>query len=154
MNIILKRIAKKSTYTIGRLYINGVRFCDTLEDTDRGLTQKMPVSEIKKKKIYSQTAIPTGTYTISMNTFSPSFGSRSFYRSICKGLVPRILNVPGFDGVLIHVGNTSADSSGCILVGENKKVGCVLNSKSTFSSLYNKMKQAANNGEKITITIE
>ena len=62
MKLELKRIAKRSTYTIGRLYIDGVYFCDTLEDTDRGLTSEMSEAEIKRIKVYGQTAIPTGTY--------------------------------------------------------------------------------------------
>ena len=67
MKIVLKRIAKRDSYTIGRLYIDGVKFCDTLEDKDRGLTQSMSVEDIKSKKVYGKTAIPTGTYTVSFN---------------------------------------------------------------------------------------
>ena len=64
MNIILNRIAKKAKYTIGKLYINDKYFCDTLEDTDRGLTQSMTEQQIGSKKVYGETAIPTGTYRI------------------------------------------------------------------------------------------
>ena len=64
MNILLKRIAKKETYTIGKLYIDNVYFCDTIEDKDRGLNQDMPINDIKKKKVYGETAIPTGTYSL------------------------------------------------------------------------------------------
>lgn len=113
----LKRIAKKETYTIGKLYINDVYFCDTLEDKDRGLFQGMLLNDIKRIKVMHQTAIPTGTYKMTVN-LSPKF----------KRLLPRLLNVPGFDGILIHRGNTDKDTSGCILVGENKAVGKVLNS--------------------------
>lgn len=154
MNITLRRVAKRSTYTIGKLYINGVYFSDTIEDTDRGLKQDTPLEEIKKKKVYAKTAIPTGTYEITMNIVSPRLSKKVFYRQNCNGgRVPRLLNVPGFDGVLIHVGNTAADSAGCILVGNNSQVGKVLNSKTTFLRLYKLLDVAARNGEKITITI-
>jgi len=155
MNITVKRIAKRASYTIGRMYINGIYFCDTCEDTDRGLTQYMSLAEIKRKKIYSRTAIPTGTYNVTMNIVSPRFSKRDFYKKNCDGgRVPRLLNVPGFDGVLIHVGNSAADSNGCLLVGKNSQVGKVLNSTNTFLALYKKLKEASLKGEKITITIQ
>lgn len=155
MNIIVKRVAKKASYTIGKMYINGVYFCDTCEDTDRWLTQYMSLAEIKRKKIYSRTAIPTGTYNVTMNVVSPRFSKRDFYKKNCDGgRVPRLLNVPGFDGVLIHVGNSAADSNGCLLVGKNSQVGKVLNSTNTFLALYKKLKEASLKGEKITITIQ
>ena len=72
MILRLRRIAKKQLYTIGKLYINGAYFCDTIEDKDRGLTQMMPLDLIKKIKVYKQTAIPTGTYTVAMGTRSPN----------------------------------------------------------------------------------
>ena len=154
MNITLRRVAKKPTYTIGRLYIDGVKICDTIEDTDRGLKQDTPLEQIKKKKVYAKTAIPTGTYEITMNIVSPRFSKKAFYYQNCNGgRVPRLLNVPGFDGILIHVGNTAADTEGCILVGTNSQVGKVLNSKTTFLRLYKQLDAAARKGEKITITI-
>ena len=76
MKLLVKRTWKKDTYTIGILYINGVRFSETMEDMDRGLNDKMSVEEIKKKKVYGETAIPTGTYEIDMNTVSPKFKTR------------------------------------------------------------------------------
>lgn len=155
MNILVKRVAKRASYTIGKMYINGVYFCDTCEDTDRGLTQYMSLAEIKRKKIYSRTAIPTGTYNVTMNVVSPRFSKRDFYKKNCDGgRVPRLLNVPGFDGVLIHVGSTAADTNGCLLVGKNSQVGKVLNSTNTFLALYKKLKEASLKGEKITITIQ
>ena len=75
MEILLKRIAKKPNYTIGKLYIDGKYFCDTLEDKDRGLLQSMTENEILKIKVKDQTAIPTGKYKIDMNTVSPRFGN-------------------------------------------------------------------------------
>lgn len=154
MDIVIKRIAKKSDYTIGKLYIDGVYFCDTIEDTDRDLTQDMPISEISRKKIAGKTAIPLGTYNLDMNTISPRFSKISFYKNLCNGRVPRLLNVPGFAGVLIHVGNTAKDSEGCILVGKNKVVGQVVESRDTFKKLYDKLISAHKSGQSITIQIK
>ena len=154
MEITLRRIAKKEAYTIGRLYINGCPVCDTLEDTDRGLSAAMSERAILLKKIPSKTAIPTGEYLVTMNVSSPKFGSKAFYRKLCGGRLPRLLDVPGYSGVLIHCGNTAADTDGCILVGENKEVGRVLKSQSVFTTLMTKyFKPAAAKGEKITIKI-
>lgn len=144
MKLTLKRTAKKPTYTIGKLYIDDVYFCDTIEDTDRGLYQGQDLELIKKIKINSKTAIPRGTYKITLNVVSPKYSKKKIYQDICKGRVPRLLNVPGYEGVLIHIGNTADDSSGCILVGENKQVGKVLNSTETFRKLYNKIKGQEN----------
>lgn len=140
MKLTLRRIAKKDTYTIGKLYIDGVYFCDTIEDKDRGLYQKQDIQELRKIKVPSKTAIPTGIYKISLSIVSPKFSVKKIYQEICKGKVPRLLNVPGYEGVLIHIGNTAEDSAGCILVGQNKVVGKVINSTETFRKLYNKIK--------------
>ena len=146
MEILLKRIAKKPNYTIGKLYIDGKYFCDTLEDKDRGLTQSMEEAEILKIKIKDQTAIPTGKYKIDMNTVSPRFKNNSWAK-LYKGIVPRLINVPGYSGVLIHPGNTTSDTSGCILLGQNKVVGQVINSQITWKAFMQKViscKQAIN----------
>ena len=153
MELLLRRVAKRDSYTIGKLYIDKQYFCDTIEDKDRGLTQKTPLDQIMKKKIMHKTAIPTGTYDITMNVISPRFSKKQFYKNLCKGRVPRLLNVPGFDGILIHVGNTANDSSGCILVGKNTQVGKVLNSTATFTKLYSILDTANRAGDKISITI-
>lgn len=153
MNITIKRIFKGDKYAIGKLYVNGIYECDTLEDTDRGLTQDMPLSEIQSKKVYGETAIPTGTYKIDMNTVSPKFKDRSWAK-FCGGKLPRLIDVPGYSGVLIHVGNKPADTLGCILVGDNKIKGQVINSTSTFQELYSLMLKAKVAGEEITVTIE
>ena len=140
MKLTLRRIAKKPSYTIGKLYIDGVYFCDTLEDTDRGLFQGQSLELINKIKIASKTAIPTGTYKVNLNIVSPKYSKKKIYQDICKGKVPRLMNVPGYDGVLIHIGNTPEDTAGCILVGQNKQVGKVINSTQVFRNLYNKIK--------------
>lgn len=151
MKLTLKRIAKRDTYTIGNLYIDGKFFCNTIEDKDRGLDQSMTDEEILKIKVPNETAIPTGTYKITLNVVSPKYSKRSFYqKNANKGRVPRLLDVKGFAGVLIHCGNLASDSSGCILVGLNTKVGMVTDSKNTFIKLYKELLKDRNN---ITLTI-
>lgn len=144
MELTLKRIARKPAYTIGRLYVDGERFCDTIEDTDRGLSQALPLSVNKAKKKKGVTAIPAGRYRITLDIVSPRFGQRAQY-AFCGGKLPRLINVPAFEGVLIHIGNTARDTDGCILVGENKAVGKVLNSTKTFKALYEVLKKANDN---------
>ena len=150
MKLLLKTVAKKDKYTIGKLYIDGVYFCDTLEDTSRGLTQSMKEHEISKIKVHGNTAIPTGTYKITLNIISPKFSKYKQYK-FCEGKLPRLLDVPGFEGVLIHIGNTPKDTEGCILVGYNKVVGGLINSTIAFKALYSKLLEAKNNNEEIII---
>lgn len=149
MKLQLKRRYKGTNYTIGDLYIDGEWFSNTLEDTDRNLTSTMSKDEIVKVKVYGKTAIPTGTYVVDMNTVSPKFGKRSWAQPY-EGKVPRLQDVPGYEGVLIHPGNTADDTSGCILVGRNKVKGQVVESQNTFHSLMNILK----GDNDITITIE
>jgi hypothetical protein len=151
MELLLERKWKKPSYTIGILYIDGKKFCNTIEDVDRGLDDSMSLMEIAKKKIPNVTAIPTGTYNIDLNTVSPKFGGKAFYKKVCNGKVPRLQNVKGFSGILIHAGNTANDSSGCILVGENKIKGKVINSQTTFEKLYKILKSSK---DKITLKIK
>ena len=139
MKIEVKRIAKRSTYTIGKMYIDGNYFCDTLEDVDRGINQKDSLDTIKKIKVAGATAIPIGTYKVIVN-MSPKFQRN----------LPRLIDVPGFEGILIHRGNTDKDTAGCILVGENKVVGKVVNSTVYEKKLVNILQ---NTKEDITITI-
>lgn len=89
--MVLKRIARKNDYTIGKLYIDGEYFCDTIEDKDRGLDISMDIEEIKRIKVFGKTAIPTGTYKVEM-TYSPRF----------KKILPLIVGVKGFEGIRIH----------------------------------------------------
>lgn len=154
MNILLKRIAKRDTYTIGKLYIDGVYVCDTLEDKDRGLTQTTPLTEIKQKKIYSETAIPSGTYNVTLKVKSPKYSKKQYFVNYCNAYMPRLLDVPGFDGILIHTGNTDKDCGGCILVGRNTIVGRLTDSIKTFEKIYPMLKEAQDKGEEIKITIE
>ena len=154
MELKLKRIAKKNGYTIGKLAINGKYFSDTLEDSDRGLDSSMPLDMLKHKKLTHITAIPTGRYQVTMNVISPRLSKSKFYKQFGGGRVPRLLNVPAFEGILIHCGNTAKDTDGCILVGKNSKVGMVLDSKITYSKLYPLLEAAYKRKERIFITVE
>lgn len=139
MKLTLIRKYKLPTYTIGKLYIDGEYFCDTLEDKDRGLTDDMTVSEISNIKIKNKTAIPTGTYKITI-TYSNRF----------KKNMPLINDVKGFEGIRIHSGNTDKDTEGCVLVGFNKVKGNVINSRDTYNKLFSILSKSNN----ITITIK
>ena len=138
MRIELIRIAFKDTYTIGKLYVDGTYFSDVLEDKDRGLDSSMSESEIQEKKVKGQTAIPTGHYVINI-TYSPKY----------KRMMPLLLDVKGYSGIRIHSGNTSKDTEGCLIVGKNKKVGMVLESRGTYQRLFKMMEGQ----EEITIDI-
>lgn len=153
MQLTLERKWKKDAYTIGKLYVNGEFFSNTLEDKDRGLTSSMTLEEISKKKIYGQTAIPSGTYEVKM-TYSSRFNSRAWGKKY-GGKVPELLNVKGFGGVRIHPGNKAADTLGCILVGKNSAVGMVTNSQTYyFKLLDNYIVPATKRNEKIMLTIK
>lgn len=153
MKLTLKRTFKGPQYTIGKLYVNGVYECDTLEDTDRGLNETQSLLEIQSKKVYGQTAIPYGTYKIDMNTVSPKFKDRSWAK-FCGGKLPRLIDVKGYEGVLIHVGNKAEDTLGCILVGRNRIKGSVVESTECFYKLMSVLLGASKVGEDIYITVE
>ena len=143
MEIKVKRITPIDyPYTIGKMYIDGKYFCDTLEDRVRDLNKngKFDNGEVK---VAGETAIPYGRYQVVV-TMSPKF----------KRELPRLLNVPNFDGILIHRGNTDKDSAGCLLLGENKVKGKVINSTPYEQKLVSILKDVQNKGEGIWITIE
>lgn len=131
MKLFLQRIAQTPEYTIGRLEINGKFFCHTLEDA------------VREQKIAGKTAIPEGIYNVVVN-HSPKF----------KRNLPLLLDVPYFEGIRIHRGNTAKDTSGCILVGINSKKGMVLESTKYEVELTNILKKAQQNGDTITIEIK
>ncbi len=128
MKLHLKRTFLGDKYTIGRLTIDDVYFCDTLEDVERDV------------KIPKETCIPRGTYKVVMD-FSTRF----------QEVMPHILDVPNFEGIRIHAGNTAADTEGCILLGTNSTPGMVTNSRVIFGLFYDRIKNVKN---EITITIE
>lgn len=149
MELALHRVTRKDTYTIGYLYIEGEYFCDALEPRDRGLEDSMTEEEIAALKVRGKTAIPTGEYRVTLDVVSPKFSKKRAYQ-FCSGRLPRLLGVKGFDGILIHIGNTPDDTDGCILVGENESIGAVVNSTSTFKALYRRLEEDRGN---ITIRI-
>lgn len=154
MIITVDRKWKLPTYTISNLKIDGEWFCNVVEDTDRGLDENMPLSEIKAKKKKDVTAIPTGAYEVTLNTVSPKFSKKPFYQANANGgRVPRLLNVPGYEGILIHCGSNATHSSGCLIVGYNKIKGGVTDSQNVFKKLYKKLKEASDKKEKIVIKI-
>ena len=185
MEIVLERIAKKNTYTIGRLYLladGDVKrkvlsgktagdkrsfvhsfdmeklsresyFCDTLEPTWRNLKgiELKPEEENARfsresgkvaRKIPGHTAIPEGSYRV-LITKSPRF----------KKWLPYVQGVPGFEGIRIHSGNYPDDTQGCLLVGENKAKGMVLNSRAWLRRIINAITAAREREESIWITI-
>lgn len=153
MKLRLERRWKKATYTIGRLFVDGAFFCNTLEDKDRGLMQEHGATAVRARKVYGETAIPAGRYAVVLNVLSPKYAGVAWFRNLTGGYMPRLLSVPGFDGILIHPGNTALDTYGCILVGKNTKVGQLTESRATFERLYKLMKEAAGRGEEIEIEI-
>ncbi|WP_288323956.1 DUF5675 family protein [uncultured Phocaeicola sp.] len=134
MKLRVERLWKKPAYTVGRLFVDGKFFCNTLEDTVRDLSNE--------KKVYGKTAIPYGEYKVVYN-WSPKFGRN----------LPRLLNVPAFEGILIHPGNTADDSAGCILVGRNTEVGRLTESRYTSDKLNVLIEDVQRGGESITIEI-
>lgn len=154
LELLLDRKYKKETYTIGNLYVDGEWFCNTLEDKDRGLSQTMPLEEIKRQKVYGETAIPTGRYEVRMDIVSPKYNGVKWYKDNFGGRMPRLESVKGFAGVLIHSGNTALDSAGCILIGLNKAKGKVLDSRATFQKLWNILEKARKAGKTIYLTVQ
>lgn len=137
MEIELKRLWKKTDYTVGRMYVNGIFFSNTLEDAVRD------IAEDGTGKVYGKTAIPAGRYKV-VYCYSPKFKRR----------MPRLLDVPHFDGILIHAGNTAADTLGCILVGLNTQKGRLTSSRHYSDMLNRRCELCDMRKEEIWITIQ
>lgn len=137
MEMILTRIAKRDTYTIGKLFVNGQYVCDTLEPACREVCIEHP-----ERKIPGHTAIPEGRYAVAVS-FSPKF----------KRWLPLLLNVPSFTGIRIHAGNTADDTRGCILPGFNTQVGRVTDSRSCERKILQLLDHRPE-GEGIWLTIK
>lgn len=152
MELLLDRTYCKEKYTVGRLFINGVFFSNTLEDKVRDINKNGRFDN-GEYKVYAETAIPYGEYEITLDVVSPKFSKYQFYKEVCNGKLPRLLNVPNFDGVLIHCGSNANNSAGCILVGNNTIKGGLTDSKETFKKLYSILDKANKNNEKIIIKI-
>ena len=141
MIIRVERFAKKEEYTIGKLYVNGAFLCHVLEDKDRGLTQSMTEKQIAAKKIWGQTAIPKGRYTVAMS-HSPKFEKRAWAKKY-SGLVPEVLDVKGFEGIRIHPSNSPTEILGCLAPGDNTIKGKITNSTARYYELMTKFLMSA-----------
>lgn len=141
MNLTLKRLNLTPNYTEGELYVNGVYFCKTLEDTNRDLNKNGQFDN-NEKKVYGETCIPYGKYKVILS-YSPKF----------KRELPEILEVPDFQGIRIHRGNKISDTLGCILCGEKVKNGYLSNSTPYEIKLVELLKQANLRNEESFIEI-
>jgi hypothetical protein len=161
MKLLLHRKYLKDSYTIGRLYIDRGYgqldyICDTLEDKVRDTNKDGDLNDIGETKVYGETAIPYGTYEIDMDVVSPKFSKYEFYKCHCGGKVPRLKNVPHFEGILIHCAEGAQGAKlvqGCIGVGLNKIKGGLIQSKQKFVELYTILDKAHKKAESISITI-
>ena len=143
MKLTIKRTITRNNYTLGELYIDGQFFCSTLEDKDRGLTQSMSVEQIKSMKVPGETAIPKGTYKVTLDVVSPKFSKYPFYMEVCEGKLPRLIDVKGYEGVLIHVADgikRDALLQGCIGIGNLSSEEYLINGKQVFTEFYNRIK--------------
>ena len=142
MKIELHRKWRKKGYSIGILYIDGKRICETLEDEDRGLFEDRSLSDIRRVKVKGETAIPVGRYQITW-TYSPRF----------RKMLPLLNGVPGYEGIRIHSGNKARDTEGCILCGRNTEVGTVTNSRYWTGKVNALIERAIKAKEEVTISI-
>lgn len=133
MKIVIKRDMKGNTYTAGKMYVDGRHFADTLEPR--------AIDWIKEQKTMNKTAIPEGTYKLEMR-----------YSTKFKTQMPFVLNVPHFDGIMLHVGNSVRDSRGCILVGTRTYPSVLTQSRDAVNRLILLMEE--HKGESVTLTVE
>jgi len=142
INLTLERTHLKAGYTVGKLSVNGKYFCDTLEDTTRDLNHDGDLDDPGEGKVFGETSIPYGRYHVQV-TWSPKF----------KRLLPLVLNVWGFIGIRMHRGRWAAHTQGCILVGENKIKGGLINSADWEQRLTKLLHDYQIAGEQIYINI-
>lgn len=149
MELTLNRILKTNDYTIGELYVDGAYLCDTIEDRVRSLPETCPNTPKGKaceckEKVYGKTAVPSGTYKVKLG-----------YSNRFKRVLPQILSVPHFLGILIHTGNNNSNTEGCVIVGtwDGKTENWVSNSRVAFNKLMPLLEAATDKKEEITITI-
>lgn len=143
MNIVIKRFLLENKFSVGNLYIDKKFYCNTIEDRDRDLRQVMSVDEILSKKVYSETAIPTGIYKVIID-----------YSNKYKRNMPHILNVKGFDGIRIHSGNFATDSMGCVLCGAFNGKDAVVNSRATTKVVQDLIQKAIDEKEEVTLILD
>lgn len=138
MKMILERTDRLLTCTIGSLFIDGRFSLFILEDVDR----EIPGVPVEKWKIKGNTAIPTGVFDVKL-TFSNRF----------QKIMPLLVNVPGYEGVRIHTGNTDADTDGCLICGSEVSGEAVTGSRKAYDRLFAELKAAEDRGEPVTIEI-
>lgn len=151
IDVLIHRKWRKPNYTIGRFFVNGKQLFNTLEDKDRGLASFMTEEAIEAVKVPGETAIPTGTYKLTLSV-SSAFKNKPWAKKY-NGLVPEICDVPGFSGVRIHPGNTDKDTKGCPVVGRNTEVGKVTSSAACYDQLMDILVPAFEKGEDMKITV-
>ncbi len=154
MKIKVERKARKATYTIGKVTIDGKVFCDSLEDTNRGVSQDMPFTATgtstgywmnggkRIEKLYGQTAIPTGKYA-----------ACSYYWQKYGCYVVQLLRVPGFHGILMHNGTTEHNTEGCVLLGKNNVVGRLDGNRIYMDALAARVMACEKRGESVEVEI-
>lgn len=149
MELVLNRILKTNDYTIGEFSVDGKYLCDTIEDAVRPLPESCPntpkgIACKCKEKVYGKTAVPAGTYKVKLG-----------YSNRFRRILPQVLDVPHFLGILIHTGNSNKDTEGCIIVGtwDGKTENWVSNSRVAFDKLMPLLRDATDNKEEITLTI-
>lgn len=149
MELVLNRILKTNDYTIGEFSVDGKYLCDTIEDAVRPLPESCPntpkgIACKCKEKVYGKTAVPAGTYKVKLG-----------YSNRFRRILPQVLDVPHFLGILIHTGNSNKDTEGCIIVGtwDGKTENWVSNSRVAFNKLMPLLRDATDKNEEITITI-
>lgn len=136
MQIVIERGLSGTACTIGKLYLDSVFFAYSLEDVDRKL-------EAGGKKIKGETAIPRGNYKVTID-FSNRFQKQMMH----------VLDVPGFEGIRIHAGNTAADTEGCILLGKVRSDNAVFNSRDAVNALFEKVRTALDAGQPVTLEVK
>ena len=142
MTIRLQRLQSYDDYTLGAFYINGKLCCFTMEDEKRNV------------KVWGETRIPAGVYKLRLQTagkMSPRYAAKFSFH---KGML-HLMNVPNFEGVFIHIGNTDDDTAGCILLGLSHSVGSNLIGSSTkaYSEAYPLIADAIASGAHVTISV-
>ena len=142
MKIEIKRIAKRDTYTISKVYIRGKYFCDALEPRDRGWTNEMGSASIHQMRDFGHDAIPTGIYTVHLH-----------WMNKLQAMRPQVMDVPGFNGIFFHEGNTAKDTRGCILLGENSAIGFVGKSKAYIKKFTDIVTDCEKRQEKVELEV-
>ena len=144
MKIEVKRYLLEKDFTVGNLYIDGKHICETMEDRDRNLTDTKTEEENMKMKVYGKTAIPIGTYKLTID-----------YSNKYKKMLPHILDVKAFDGIRIHSLNFASESLGCIGVGtyDESNPGMITKSRYAMGIIKPIIQKAIDAGERVTIDV-